>query len=90
MPQRMWSGLECLFHVSGLPPGIAVSGDLGFIPGSSGFQEQSFQGKRWSYIIGFPSSSVVKDTPANAGNTGGMGSVPGSGKSLGGRNSNSH
>ena len=88
MPQRRGWGLECLFHVSGLPPGIAASGDLSFIPGSSGFREQSFQWKRRTYIIGFPSSSVVKNPPANAGNTGGAGSVPGLGRSLGGRNSN--
>ena len=35
------------------------------------------------YIPGFPRGAVVKNMPANAGGTGNMGSVPGSGKSPG-------
>ena len=38
---------------------------------------------------GFPAGSVVKNLPANAGDTGDMGSVPGSGGSPGGQNDNS-
>ena len=37
---------------------------------------------------GFPSGSVVKNPPANAGDTGDEGLVPGSGRSSGGRNGN--
>ena len=37
---------------------------------------------------GFPGSSVVKNPPANAGDSGDAGSVLGSGRSLGGGNSN--
>ena len=40
--------------------------------------------------VGFPSGSVVKKLPANAGdgNTGDVGSIPGSGRSPGGGNGN--
>ena len=37
---------------------------------------------------GFQGGIVVKNLPANAGDTGGMGSIPGSGRSPGGGNSN--
>ena len=37
---------------------------------------------------GFPCGSVVKNLPGNAGDTGDLGLIPGSGRSLGGRNSN--
>ena len=40
------------------------------------------------YIPGFPRGAVVKNMPANAGGTGNMGSVPGSGKSPGEGNGN--
>ena len=33
--------------------------------------------------MGFPDSSVAKNTPANAGDTRDVGSIPGSGRSLG-------
>ena len=36
----------------------------------------------------FPGSSVVKNPPANAGDTGDTGSIPGSGRSSGGGNGN--
>ena len=36
--------------------------------------------------MGFPGGSVVKNLPANAGDTGGVGSISGSGKSPGGGN----
>ena len=36
----------------------------------------------------FPVALVVKNPPANAGDTRDMGSIPGSGKSPGGRNGN--
>ena len=36
----------------------------------------------------FPGGSVVKNPPANAGDTGGRGSVPGSGRSSGEGNDN--
>ena len=39
-------------------------------------------------IIGFQGGTVVKNPPANAGDTGDVGSIPGLGRSLGGRNSN--
>ena len=39
-----------------------------------------------SGFIGFPGSSVVKNLPANSGDTGDMGSIPGSGRSPGGGN----
>ena len=38
-----------------------------------------------SYYWGFPGGTVVKNLPANAGD---LGSIPGSGRSPGGRNSN--
>ena len=38
--------------------------------------------------MGFPGSSVVKNPPANAGDTGDTGSIPGSGRSSGGGNGN--
>ena len=37
---------------------------------------------------GFPSDSGVKNPPANAGDTGDVGSIPGSGRSPGGGNGN--
>ena len=40
------------------------------------------------FIIGFPGGAGVKKLPANAGETRDMGSVPGSGRSPGGGNSN--
>ena len=36
--------------------------------------------------MGFPGASVVKNPPANAGDTGNVGSIPGSGRSTGGGN----
>ena len=39
-------------------------------------------------IEGFPGGSVVKNPPANAGDEGQMGSIPGSGRSPGGEDSN--
>ena len=39
-------------------------------------------------IIGFQGGTVVKNPPANAGDTGDVGLIPGLGRSLGGRNSN--
>ena len=38
--------------------------------------------------MGFPSGSVVKNLPANAGDTGDAGLIPGSGSSSGGGNGN--
>ena len=38
--------------------------------------------------MGFPGGSVGKNLPASVGNTGDMGSIPGSGRSPGGRNGN--
>ena len=35
-----------------------------------------------SALMGFPGGSVVKNLPANAGDTGDAGSIPGSGRSL--------
>ena len=40
------------------------------------------------FIMGFPGGAGVKKLPANAGETRDMGSVPGSGRSPGGGNSN--
>ena len=37
---------------------------------------------------GFPGGSVVKNPPANAGDTGDVGSIPGSGRSIGEGNDN--
>ena len=44
----------------------------------------------WNYPspLGFPGGSVVNNLPANAGNTGDSSSIPGSGRTRGGRNSN--
>ena len=39
-------------------------------------------------FLGFPSGAVVKNPPANAGDTGDVGSIPGSGRSPGGGNGN--
>ena len=39
--------------------------------------------------MGFPDGSVVKNPPANTGATGDTGSIPGLGRSPGGRNGNS-
>ena len=38
--------------------------------------------------LGFPSGAVVKNPPANAGDTGDVGSIPESGRSPGGGNGN--
>ena len=38
--------------------------------------------------MGFPGGSVVKNSPANAGDTKDVGLIPGSGRSPGGGNSN--
>ena len=38
--------------------------------------------------MGFPGGLVVKHLPANAGDTGDVGSIPGSGRSPGGGNGN--
>jgi len=38
--------------------------------------------------MGFPGSAVVKNPPANAGDAGDWGLIPGSGRSPGGRHSN--
>ena len=43
---------------------------------------------RYIPSMGFPGGSVVKDPPANAGDTGDLGSIPGSGKSSGKGNGN--
>ena len=47
-------------------------------------KQQSLWGLR-----GFPGGTVVKNLPANTGDTGDMGSIPGSGRSPGARNDNS-
>ena len=39
-------------------------------------------------IRGFPGGTMVKNPPANSGDTRDMGSIPGSGRSPGGRNGN--
>ena len=41
-----------------------------------------------SHTMGFPGGSAVKNPSANAGDTRGMGSIPGSGRSPGGGNGN--
>ena len=46
-------------------------------------KQQSLWGLR-----GFPGGTVVKNLPANTGDTGDMGSIPGSGRSPGARNGN--
>ena len=38
--------------------------------------------------VGFPGGTVVKNLPANAGDIGDVGSIPGLGRSLGGGNGN--
>ena len=40
------------------------------------------------HSLGLPDGSVVKNLPANARDAGHAGSIPGSGRSLGGRNDN--
>ena len=40
------------------------------------------------HILGLSSGSVVENLPANAGDAGDAGSIPGSGRSFGGRNGN--
>ena len=42
----------------------------------------------YRYMYGFPGGSVVKNTPANAGDAGDSSLIPGSGKSPGGGNGN--
>ena len=39
-------------------------------------------------LVGFPGGMLLKNPPANAGDTGDSGSIPGSGRSSGGGNSN--
>ena len=39
-------------------------------------------------LMVFPGGSMVKNPPGNAGDTGGLGSIPGSGRCTGGRNGN--
>ena len=40
------------------------------------------------FLVGFPRDSVVRNLPANAGDTGDAGSIPGSGRSPGGGHGN--
>ena len=40
------------------------------------------------YLLGFPGSSVLKNPPGNAGDTGDVGSIPGSGRPHGVGNDN--
>ena len=47
--------------------------------------------RKWEMLAlhpGFPGASVVKDLPANAGEAGDLGSIPGWGRSPGGGNGN--
>ena len=46
------------------------------------------QPKVYSYIMGFPGGSVVKNPPASAGDAGDTGSIPGLRRSPGGGNGN--
>ena len=39
-------------------------------------------------LMVFPGGSMVKNPPGNAGDAGGLGSIPGSGRCTGGRNGN--
>ena len=72
-----------LFQIlSGIPRGTGcdcISGQLGRAHDSLFKVEQK-------NLWGFPGGTVVKNPPANAGDTGDMGSIPGSERSLGGRN----
>ena len=43
---------------------------------------------RFAFLTGSPGGAVVKNPPANAGDTGDMGSIPGSGRSSGVGNGN--
>ena len=52
-----------------------------------GWGEGEPRGKKNVYM-GFPGGSVVKNPPANAGDTGGTDSISGSGRSPGGSNCN--
>ena len=45
-------------------------------------------GKYSQYFVCFPGGSVVKNRPANSGDAGDTGSIPGSGRSPGERNGN--
>ena len=47
-----------------------------------------WQRKPGNILEGFPGGSLVKNPPANEGDTGDVGSIPGSGKSPGGGNGN--
>ena len=40
------------------------------------------------HLAGFPGGSVVKNLPTNSGDTGDIGLIPGSGRSVGDRNGN--
>ena len=53
--------------------------------------EKNFLMRKWEMLAfhpGFPGASVVKDLPANAGEAGDLGSIPGWGRSPGGGNGN--
>ena len=49
-------------------------------------EEEKFSGER--VIMGFPGGILVKNLPANAGDAGDPGSIPGSGRSPAGANGN--
>ena len=53
-----------------------------------GLRETAGRNSRVSPGLGFPRGSVVKNPPANAGDTRDAGWIPGSGRSPGGRNGN--
>ena len=46
----------------------------------------TYFGRTFQHAVGFPGGSVVKNPPANAGDTGDVGSIPGSGRSPGAGN----
>ena len=77
--QEYWSGLP--FPSPGDLP------DPGIEPGSPAFQEDTLTseppGKGTNSIMGFPGSSVGKESACRAGDTRDAGSIPGSGRSPG-------
>ena len=72
-----------LFRMDSSPPDSSVHG----ISQASKLEWADISFSRGSFF-GFPGSSVAKNPPAKAGDTGDVGSVPGSGRSHGGGNGN--
>ena len=91
--------LFCWLHRAAcriLVPWLGIHRTRAPYSGSMGLQPLDHQGSSWRKVLsrgfhvklGFPSDSIVKNPPANAGASGDAVLIPGSGRSPGGENAN--